>query len=205
MKNKKARFTTKWLTYTAMLTALVVATTAIPPAPTPAGNVYWCDGMIFLAAYLLDPLASFIVGGLGTFLYDICFGNAVMAPVSLVIHGLQGAAVSALLRFAFKKLPSKYEPVWAGISSLAGALIVILGYFTFYWLIAPLVLTDKDYGISYAAVRIARNVIQEVIGIAVAMAVCYATTLKKQLSKSNLLPDFKREVIQSEERTEAAD
>lgn len=193
MKNGNTIFATKWITYTAMLTALTVATAAIPPAPTPWGNVYWCDGIIFLTAYLMDPFASFIVGGLGTLLYDMCFGNAAMALVSLIIHGVQGAAVSALLHCAFKGLAKKREPVWAGISSVAGAIAVIGGYFAFYWLIAPLIYPDKNYGYAYASVRVVRNVLQEVIGIAAALTVCYATTLKKQLTKSNLLPEFKKE------------
>ena len=193
MKNGNTIFATKWITYTAMLTALTVATAAIPPAPTPWGNVYWCDGIIFLTAYLMDPFASFIVGGLGTLLYDMCFGNAAMAPVSLIIHGVQGAAVSVLLHCAFKGLAKKREPVWAGISSVAGAIAVIGGYFAFYCLIAPLIYPDKNYGYAYASVRVVRNVLQEVIGIAAALTVCYATTLKKQLAKSNLLPEFKKE------------
>lgn len=193
MKNGNTIFATKWITYTAMLTALTVATAAIPPAPTPWGNVYWCDGIIFLTAYLMDPFASFIVGGLGTLLYDMCFGNAAMAPVSLIIHGVQGAAVSALLHCVFKGLAKKREPVWAGISSVAGAIAVIGGYFAFYCLMAPLIYPDKNYGYAYASVRVVRNVLQEVIGIAAALTVCYATTLKKQLTKSNLLPEFKKE------------
>lgn len=63
MKNRKAVFTTKWIAYTAMLTALVVATSVIPPVPIGTNNVYWCDGMILLGAYLMDPVASFIIGG----------------------------------------------------------------------------------------------------------------------------------------------
>ncbi len=195
MKNKKALFTTKWIAYTAMLTALVVATTAIPPAPTPAGNVYWCDGAIFLAAYLLDPFAAFIVGGLGTFLYDLCLGNAAMMFISLVIHGLQCALTSALLHYAFARLPKKFEPVWAGLASIAGAAIVILGYFLTYWLI-----TGKGY--EYAVMRIPGNIIQEVTGISIAVIICYATTFKKQLMKNNLLPDFKNEVLVKEKPCE---
>lgn len=189
MKNKKAFFTTKWIAYTAMMTALVVATTAIPPAPTPAGNVYWCDGAIFLAAFLLDPVAAFIVGGLGTFLYDLCFGNAAMMFVSLIVHGLQGAVVSALLRYVFPKRFVKWEWVKALVFSLAGAAIVILGYFLTYWLIV-----NKGY--EYAAVRVPRNIIQEVAGITIAMVLCYATTFKTQLKKANLLPDFRKEVLE---------
>ena len=103
MKNKKAFFTTKWITYTAMLTALVIATCAIPPVYIPGltGGVYWCDCIIIIAAFLLDPVASLVVGGVGTLFYDMVFGNAVMAPVSLLIHGLQAAVISVLLHFAF--------------------------------------------------------------------------------------------------------
>ena len=44
MKNKKAFFTTKWITYTAMLTALVIATCAIPPVYIPYYNKRADDG-----------------------------------------------------------------------------------------------------------------------------------------------------------------
>jgi hypothetical protein len=40
-------------------------------------------------------------------------------------------------------------------------------------------------------------VIQEAVGIAVAMIICYATTFKRQLKKNHLLPDFKAEVLSS--------
>lgn len=200
MKNKKVFFTTKWITYTAMLTALVIATCAIPPVYIPGltGGVYWCDCIIIIAAFLLDPVASLVVGGVGTLFYDMVFGNAVMAPVSLLIHGLQAAVISVLLHFAFPKKFKKLEPVWAGISAVVGALVVIGGYFLYYWTIAPLMFPDKSYGLAYAAVRIPRNIIQEIIGIAIAMVICYATTFKQQLAKSHLLPDFKGEVLQKQ-------
>lgn len=196
MKNKKVMFTTKWITYTAMLTALVVATSVIPPVPIGTNNVYWCDGMIFLGAYLMDPLSSFIIGGLGSALYDFGVGHTHMAVASLIIHGLQAAATSALLHYVFRLLPEKFESAWAAISSVAGALIVIGGYFLYYWAIAPLVTGESKYGWLYASDRVVRNVLQEIIGISLAMIVCYATTFKRQLEKNNLLPDFKKEVLE---------
>lgn len=207
MKNKKMLFTTKWITYTAMLTALVVATCAIPPLYIPGltGGVYWCDGIIFLAAFLLDPIASLTVGGIGTLFYDLVFGNAVMAPVSLIIHGLQAAAVSSILQCAFSRKSKKTEIIGAVIASAVGAVIVIGGYFLYYWLIAPLTFPDKSYGLTYAALRIPRNIIQEIVGMAVALVLCYATTFKEQLKKNNLLPDFRREIIDKKENTAAAD
>ncbi len=192
MKNKRAYFTTKWISYTAMLTALVIATSFIPPAPVPPfGNLYWCDGVIFLAAYLLDPLAAFICGGIGTFLYDVIHGNAAMMFPSLIIHGLQAAAVSALLHFVFAILPKKLEPLWAGISSAVGGAIVIAGYFIVRYYI-------NGYALAAAGYKAVANVIQEIVGISVAMVICYATTFKRQLEKNRLLPDFKNEVLNKE-------
>ena len=202
VKNKKAFFTTKWITYTAVLTALVVATTVIPPIPIGTNNVYWCDGAIFLGAYLMDPIASFIIGGLGSALYDFGLGKMYIAVPSLIIHGLQGAAVSALLHYAFKLLPKKHEAAWAGISSVLGAIIVIGGYLLYYWLVAPMVTGDSRYGWLYASDRILRNVIQEIIGISIAMVICYATTFKKQLEKQHLLPDFKGEILDKSEKVD---
>lgn len=194
MKNKKLFFTTKWIAYTAMLTALVVATSVIPPIPIGTNNVYWCDGMILLGAYLTDPIASFIIGGFGSALYDFGVGHVHMAVASLLIHGLQAAITSVLLHYAFSKF--KRESVWAAISAMAGAIIVIGGYFITYWLIFPLTTGDGKYGVVYASERVLRNVIQEIIGITLATIVCYGTTFKKQLAKNNLLPDFAKEILE---------
>ena len=187
------------------MTALVIATSYIPAIPMPpplAGSIYWCDFVIFIAAYLFDPLAAFVVGGLGTFLFDLIKGNAIMMGFSLLIHGLQAVATSVLLHFVFGKL-KKREPLWAGIASVVGALVVIIGYFLFYWLIAPLVLNDgREYGLLYAAIRIPRNIIQEIIGISIAMIICYATTFKKQLEKNHLLPDFRGEILDKNEKVD---
>lgn len=203
MKNKKAIFTTKWIAYTAMLTALVVATSVIPPVPIGTNNVYWCDGMILLGAYLMDPAASFIIGGLGSALYDFGIGHVHMAVASLLIHGLQAAVTSALLHCVFKKF--NLEPLFAVISAIAGAIIVIGGYFLTYWLIFPLTTGSSKYGLVYAADRVLRNVIQEIIGITLATLLCYGTTFKKQLEKNNLLPDFKREVLDKKTPQENAE
>lgn len=200
MKNKKAFFTTKWITYTAVLTALVVATSVIPPVPVGTNNVYWCDGMILLGAYLMDPVSAFIIGGLGSALYDFGVGHVHMALASLVIHGLQGAVTSALLHYAFKRFGK--EVVFAVISAIVGGLIVIGGYFLYYWAIAPIITGDSKYGWLYASDRVLRNILQEIIGITLATLVCYATTFKKQLEKNNLLPDFKREVLKPEQTEE---
>lgn len=189
MKNKKVFFTTKWISYTAMLTGLVVVTSFIPPVPMPPlGNLYWCDSVIYLAAYLMDPFASFIIGGLGTFLYDVIQGNAAMMFASLIIHGLQAAAVSALRCYILPKVP---EFLWSLIASIVGGVVVIGGYFVLRYYIQGNV-------IQYCGLRAIANVIQEAVGIVLGMVICYATTFKRQLAKNNLIPDFKQEVLNSE-------
>ena len=42
--NGKIKFTTKWIAYVAVMTALVVATNFIPAIPTPAGCTNDCPG-----------------------------------------------------------------------------------------------------------------------------------------------------------------
>ena len=172
-----------------MLTALVVATGFIPPITTPAGRIYWVDGMVLLAAYLMGPLAAFIAGGVGSLLYDVFASPAMMLP-SLLIHGLQGAIVATLLHFVFPEKLIKWEWIWAIAVSVIGAAVVVGGYFIYRAVV---------YGVPTAVTNIPRNVIQEAIGISIAMIICYATTFKQQLKKNNLLPDFKNEVMEKSE------
>ncbi len=195
IKNKKAIYSTKWIAYTAILTALVVATGYIPPIVTPAGRIYWVDGVVLLAAYLMDPLSAFICGGVGTLIYDV-FKSPEMMLASLLIHGLQGAIVSGLLHFVLPNRFKKYEWVKALIISVIAAVEVVLGYFIYRCI---------TRGVPAAAASIPRNIIQEVIGISIAMIICYATTFKKQLEKANLLPDFKREILQKQPKAEPAE
>lgn len=190
--NSKILFSTKWIAYTALLTAFVVATNFIPAIVTPVGKIYWVDGVVLLAAYLMDPVAAFIAGGVGSLLYDVFQSPSMMLP-SLLIHGLQGAVVSALLHLVPPRRLGKWEWIKAIICSLIGAVIVVTGYFIYR------VITR---GTPVAVASILRNVVQEIIGISIAMVLCYATTFKLQLEKNGLLPDFKREIIDKNGETE---
>lgn len=181
-KQTKIIYSTKWIAYTAMLTALVIATGFIPPVPTPAGRIYWVDGMVLIAAYLMDPVSAFISGGVGTLIYDILQSPSMMLT-SFLTHGLQAVAVSVFVHIIF---PKKHEFIWAIVSSVIGAVIVISGYFSYRCV---------TLGAETALINIPRNIIQEVIGISVAMILCYATTFKRQLKRSGLLPDFTRDIL----------
>ena len=90
------RYTTVWLCVTALLTAMNVIMSSFG-VPVPGGHLYLNDVIICTAALLLDPLASFIVGGIGAFLGDFFFYPAPMF-VSLVTHGLQAVVISLVAR-----------------------------------------------------------------------------------------------------------
>ena len=74
------------------------------------------------AALLLDPLASFIVGGIGAFLGDFFFYPAPMF-VSLVTHGLQAVVISLVAR-RFARGGKGGQ--WLAVS--LGAVIMVVGY-----------------------------------------------------------------------------
>lgn len=98
---------------------------AVCPAsvPVPGGHFYLNDIIICTAAILMDPLAAFMVGGVGAFLGDMIFYPLPMF-VSLVTHGLQAVVISVFAHYVLKK-----KPVLAsGIGVSLGAVIMVAGY-----------------------------------------------------------------------------
>lgn len=117
----------RWITITAVFLGLNIAvSSSIFSIPVPGGHLYLCDVVICTAALLLDPIAAFVVGGIGSFLGDMLFYPAPMF-VSLVTHGLQ-AIVIALLVSKAKKQDNKKFFTLSLIATLIGAAIMVLGY-----------------------------------------------------------------------------
>lgn len=123
MKAKSStKRTTLWVCLTAMFMALNVAMSSFG-VPVPGGHLYLNDIIICTAAIILDPVAAFIVGGVGAFLGDLLFYPALMF-VSLVTHGLQAIIISVFSHYVLKK-----HPVLAsGIGVSIGAVIMVVGY-----------------------------------------------------------------------------
>lgn len=123
MKAKSStKRTTLWVCLTAMFMALNVAMSSFG-VPVSGGHLYLNDIIICTAAIILDPVAAFIVGGVGAFLGDLLFYPAPMF-VSLVTHGLQAIIISVFSHYVLKK-----HPVLAsGIGVSIGAVIMVVGY-----------------------------------------------------------------------------
>ncbi len=167
------RKTVLWLCITAMFMALNVAMSSFG-VPVPGGHLYMNDIVICTAAILLDPLAAFIVGGVGAFLGDLFFYPTPMF-VSLVTHGLQAVVISVFSHNVLKK-----HPVLAsGIGVTIGAVIMVVGYS----LGRAFIYSTPEY----AVLKLPYQILQAVVGAVLGMVLCWKCGINKlynrQISK----------------------
>ena len=168
-QNSRSQRTTVWLCTTAMLMALNVAMCSFG-VPVPGGHLYMNDIVICVAAIILDPLAAFVVGGVGAFLGDLFFYPTPMF-VSLVTHGLQAVVISLFSHYAMKK-----HPVLAsGIGVTVGAVIMVVGYSLGR---AFLYSTPE-----YAVLKLPYQILQAVVGAVFGMILCWKCGIHKLYHK----------------------
>lgn len=164
-----ARHTTYWICVTAMFMALNIAMSSFG-VPVPGGHLYMNDIVICTAAILLDPLAAFMVGGVGAFLGDFFFYPAPMF-VSLVTHGLQAVVISVFSHYVLKKHPA----LSSGLGVMIGAVIMVIGYSL-----------GRAYIYStpeYAILKLPYQILQSVVGAVVGMILCWKCGLAKLFDK----------------------
>jgi uncharacterized membrane protein len=161
----------KWLTMTAMFMAMnVVLSMSIFSIPVPGGHLYINDIVICTAAILFDPVAAFIVGGVGAFIGDLLFYPAPMF-VSLVTHGLQAVVISVCCR----KLVKNNEFAGAIIGVILGAIINIVGY----TLGRAFIYSTP----AYAVAKLPFQALQAILGVVFGPLLCYKCGLKKLYDK----------------------
>lgn len=161
-----------WLTMTALFMGMnIVLSMSIFSVPVPGGHLYFCDAVINTAAVLLDPVAAFLVGGVGSFLGDFFFYPAPMF-VSLVTHGLQAMAVSWLTRRVLADKPV----ISSSLAVTAGSVIMVIGY-----------TLGRAYVYStpeYAILKLPFEILQAGVGAVVAILLLYPLGLKKTFQKT---------------------
>lgn len=163
-KNKSVR-TTQWLCLTAMFMALNVIMSSFG-IPVPGGHLYMNDVVICTAAILMDPLAAFLVGGVGAFLGDLLFYPTPMF-VSLATHGLQAVVISLFAHRVLKKHPA----VASGIGVTLGALIMVAGYS----LGRAFIYSTPEY----ALLKLPYQFLQAGVGAVVGMLLCWKCGLRR--------------------------
>lgn len=179
MKEKgKSQRTAVWLCTTAMLMALNVAMSSFG-VPVPGGHLYMNDIVICTASIILDPLAAFMVGGVGAFLGDLFFYPTPMF-VSLVTHGLQAVVISLFSNHVMKKHPV----LSSGIGVAIGAVIMVVGYSLGR---AFLYSTPE-----YAMMKLPYQILQAVVGAVAGMFLCWKFGIyklyRKTLAKQSTTP-----------------
>jgi len=164
-----AKFSPLWMTTTAIFMAMNVALSSVS-VPVPGGHFYLCDVVICTAAILLDPVAAFLVGGVGSFLGDLFFYPAPMF-VSLVTHGLQAVVISLCVR----RLPFKKEVFSAIVGVSLGAVIMVIGYTLgrAYIYATP----------AYAVIKLPYEILQAAVGAAAGVFLCYHARVKELFEK----------------------
>jgi uncharacterized membrane protein len=108
----------------AIMAAVTTVLTRVVQIPTPArGYINLGDVAIVFTAITLGPLSAMLAGGIGTALSDLLSGPfAFWAPISLVVHGLQGLLVGLIARS---------RPANIGLSivaSVVGIIVMVGGY-----------------------------------------------------------------------------
>ena len=159
MTSEKIKYTTHWICTTAIFMALNVAMSSFG-VPVPGGHLYMNDIIICTAAILLEPLAAFIVGGVGAFLGDLFFYPTPMF-VSLVTHGLQAVVISLFSHHIMKN----HRVLSSGIGVSVGAVIMIVGYSLGR---AFLYSTPE-----YAMLKLPYQILQAVVGAVAGMVLCW--------------------------------
>lgn len=173
-KNKNIDKQIRWLCITAVFMAMNVAMSSFG-VPVPGGHLYLNDVIICTAAIILDPVAAFLVGGLGAFLGDLLFYPAPMF-VSLVTHGLQALVISLFTHYTLKSKPA----LASGIGVSVGAVIMVVGYS----LGRAFIYSTPEY----ALLKLPYQILQAVVGAVLGMLICYKFGLIKvyeKISKQN--------------------
>ena len=168
-KNRNIKRTTYWLCITAVFMALNVAMSSFG-VPVPGGHLYMNDIIICTAAIILDPLAAFMVGGVGAFLGDLFFYPLPMF-VSLVTHGLQAVVISIFSHYILKKHPV----LSSGIGVTVGAVIMVVGYS----LGRAFIYSTPEY----AVLKLPYQILQAGVGAIVGMILCWKCKLVELFNK----------------------
>ena len=128
------------------------------------------DIVICLAAIIVDPLAAFMVGGVGAFLGDLFFYPVPMF-VSLVTHGLQAVVISVFSHYVMKKHPV----LSSGIGVAIGAVIMVVGYS----LGRAFIYSTPEYAI----LKLPFQILQAVVGAVLGMGICWKCGIRKLYNK----------------------
>ncbi|HUV06608.1 MAG TPA: ECF transporter S component [Spirochaetia bacterium] len=151
------------------VTTIFTRVVQIPIAPT-RGYLNLGDVAIYFAAFTFGPFTALLAGGIGTAIADLISPYAYYAPISLVVHGLQGFVAGLIagrrLRFENQKAGKQGTAgLLLVLASLAGTVVMCGGY-----LLAQIFMV----GFGAAVVELPGNILQNVAGVLCGVALSLA-------------------------------
>ena len=160
------KFSVRQITFTAVFTALNVLLSMFS-VPTPfGGHFYLTDIAVCLAGITLNPVLAVVAGGGGAFLGDLFFYPAAMLT-TLITRSVQAFVISVFSNYIGKKK----EILFSVIGCAIGVIIMVTGY----TLGSAFIYSTPEY----AVYKIPFQLLQAVVGVAVAIPVAYHLKIKK--------------------------
>ena len=117
------------------------------PIPATSGYVHLGDSLIYLAVYILPMPYAVAAAAVGGALADLCVGAVSYVLPTAIIKALMAYLASMFFK-GERTRPSQFAAAF-----VFGAIITVLGYFTFEWVY---------WGLSYAAAGVVWNIVQAV-------------------------------------------
>ena len=147
------KFGTREIAISAVMAALVCATTLLIQIPNPANQGFFNvgDAMVMVAALTFGPIVGFFAGGIGSSLADLIGGWYVWVPFTLVIKGLEGFLAGSIMVLDDEDKGVKTKIVAWIVSGSE----MVLGYFLVQYYM---------YGLSAALIELPFNLLQMVAG-----------------------------------------
>ena len=143
-----------------ILTAVVVVFTLVVRIPTTKGYLNLCDVAICFIAFTFGPVTALLSAGLGTAIADLVSGYAQWAPISFVVHGLEGLLIALVVRSNPNSI----------IRIILGALVCILTVSLGYFALSALFIST----VAVAAAEIPANMVQAGVGVVLGLALSKA-------------------------------
>lgn len=149
----------------AILAAVTTVLTRVVQIPLPArGYINLGDVAIVFTAITLGPFSAALAGGLGTALADLLSGPyAFWAPISLIVHGLQGLLIGLIAQVR----PNNLGPQILG--GIIGMIVMAGGY-----LLAGVFLEGAGPALTEVPGNLIQGGVGVVLGILVGAAVSRA-------------------------------
>jgi uncharacterized membrane protein len=149
----------KTVALVSVMIPLVTVMTMVFRIPVPATQGYFNfgDSGVILVSMLFGPYVGLISGGLGSSLADILSGYSFYAPITFLAKGVEGFIVGVIFTGFHKR-----SKLLAYASGPLGGLFMVSSYFFFQ---------TYFFGIGGALAELPWNVLQALLGSAIAYAV----------------------------------